>query len=57
MNSIEYEYKYLSFMIYNLKENMNIEKFDDYMLACEGSRNFILNYPVKNITKRNKRIL
>ena len=51
MNSFEYEYKYLSFMIYNLKENMNIGKYDDYMLACEGSRNFILNYPVKNITK------
>ena len=31
MNLFEYEYKYLSFMIYNLKENMDIENM---MIIC-----------------------
>ena len=51
MNSFEYQYKYLSLMIYNLKENMNIGKYDDYMLSFKGGKNFVLSYPAQNITK------
>ena len=51
MNSFEYNYKYLSFMIYNLKENMNIGKYDDYMLSFRSSKNFTFIYQAQNITK------
>ena len=50
-NWFEDEYKYLSLMIYNLKEYMDISKYNEYMLAFNGSKNIIINYPYKNISK------
>ena len=52
MNSNEDINKYLSFMIYNIKESLDIGKFkknNDYLLAFKGYRNITLNYPAKNI--------
>ena len=51
MNSNENNYKYLSFMIYNIKEYMNIGKYNDYLLYFKGNKDIILNYPSKNISQ------
>jgi hypothetical protein len=49
MNSYEDIYKYLSFMMYNLKESCDIGKYNDYIFAFEGTKEIIFNYPAKNI--------
>ena len=51
MNSYEDIYKYLSFMMYNLKDFLDLGKYNEYILALEGNKNIILNYPAKNITQ------
>ena len=51
MNSYRDEYKYLSFMMYNIKEYLNIGKYDEYIFAFEANKNIILNYPAKNISQ------
>ena len=38
-------------MMYNLKEYMDIEKYNDYIIAFEGDRDIVSNYPDKNITQ------
>ena len=51
-NNEDYEeYKYLSFMMYNLAEYLDINKYNEYILAFEGGKEVILNYPAKNITQ------
>ena len=37
------EYKYLSFMMYNIKEYMDIGKYNDYILSFEGDKNITFN--------------
>ena len=49
MNSYEDIYKYLSFMMYNLKESCDIGKYNDYIFAFEGTKEINFNYPAKNI--------
>ena len=51
MNSYEDKYKYLCFMMYNLKEYIDIGKYNEYILAFQGDKNIIFNYPAKNITQ------
>ena len=51
MNSYRDEYKYLSFMMYNIKEYLDIGKYNEYILLFEESKNIILNYNAKNITQ------
>lgn len=50
MNSYQEEYKYLSFMMYNMKEYLDIGKYNDYIFAFESNKNIIFNYPAKNKT-------
>ena len=49
MNSYEDIYKYLSFMMYNLKDFLDLGKYNEYILALEGNKNIAFNYPAKNI--------
>ena len=51
MNSYRDEYKYLSFMMYNIKEYLDIGKYNEYILLFEESKNIILNYNAKNINQ------
>ena len=51
MNSYQEEYKYLSFMMYNMKEYLDIGKYNDYIFAFESNKNIIFNYPAKNKTQ------
>jgi len=51
MNFFEDVCEYFSFMIYNLKEDMNIDKYNEYMLSFEDDKNFALNYQAKNISQ------
>ena len=43
MNIYKDEYKYLSFMMYNIKEYMDIGKYNDYILSFEGDKNITFN--------------
>ena len=51
MNFFEDVCEYFSFMMYNLKEGMDIGNYNDYMLSFEGDKNFTLNYPDKNFSQ------
>ena len=54
MNSYEDKYDYLSFMIYNSVEYLDIGNFqqnNEYILALEKDNEFILNYPAKDVTQ------
>ena len=54
MNSNKDIYKYLCFMIYNIKESLDIGKYkknNDYILAFKGYKDITLNYPAKNISR------
>ena len=45
------EYKYLSFMMFNLEEYLDISKYNEYILAFEGCKNITFNYPAQNISQ------
>ena len=38
------EYKYLSFMMYNLKEYLDISKYSEYILSFEGCKEITFNF-------------
>ena len=51
MNSYKEEYKYLSFMMYNSEEYIDITKHNDYIFAFEGDQEIIFNYPTQNFAQ------
>ena len=54
MNSYEDKYDYLSFMIYNSFEYLDLGNFqqnEEYVFAFQKDNEFVLNYPAKNVTQ------